>query len=195
MRLTKSQNDLLKLAKEPVSGFSLSILKVQRDHSGVTTAIEQAVIETCLNPLLPLSIELEGSRPWNAIESLGVVSSTSGGGYIDRIDKALMVLSDGGKRPLCLMVDEARQMRVKERELIVMTTEYVARHRKISVHMVLVIGKTRVWVQPPAARGYMEMGYPEVSNRLLDRARILEFSATGIEEARAQDEEKLRKVS
>lgn len=179
MRWTRSQKDLIALAEEPVKDFSLDIVEVHHEYSGISTALRHIRKSKSLFSG-SRNLVLESARPWDALMNLVKLAGpkTYGCGWLDIAWRTLTALSGDKKQPLVLWLEDARYMKPHERETLVCLFEHVCAHNDIPARLVMLVGKTRVWDMRQQSRVSMFVH----SARLDNRARRFEYTREGLDE-------------
>jgi len=182
MEYTKSQRELMRIAKDPVKGFQLNVVEVSEDFSGVTTALKYIRrIPWKDDSKANINLTVEAARQWDVVMALVNLAGkkTYGYGYLDTIWRAMSQLA-AHKRGVVLWLDDVRYMKPVDRECIVCMLEWVADQLDMSVRIVMFVGKVRVWdfQQQKRVPTFVH------SARLNERAKKYEFSREGLDSIR-----------
>lgn len=184
MDWNRSQRALIKLAREPFTGCALAVVQLETWGAGLTTALK--FMERHPAPGAPRSVVLDGISQWDTVRSLAKKCGRPGigAGYFNTIHESISRLSQDGKLPVSLWLEEARMMRPAAREMIFAQFAYVAEHCDFDIRVVFIIGKVSVWSN---AKQMREPGFPALGNRLVHRAQVISFGKISCEEIEDTD--------
>lgn len=175
MHFTAPQQQLIRLARTPVQGLALTVIKIEEYGAGLTAALKH--LEHGSGDVR--ARVLDGVTPWDALCSLAKKTGLrgNGSGYFNTLQAALAVLTETGKRPAALWLEEARLMSPGQRERIFAHFAYIAEHCGCDLRLAFLIGRVSIWDQAARAR---KSSFPALGNRLLHRAEEYTFSRAGL---------------
>lgn len=181
MDWSKSQSQLIRLAREQFTGCQLHVVQIHEYGKGLTTALKYSERESRSGRTLPASVVLDGLSKWDCVRSLAKKSGehVTGCGYFDTIERALLKLSNERKRPVCLWLEEARVMRFSERETVFAHMAYVAEHFDFDLRVFFLIGRVKVWRNK---EHQFVSEFPALGSRLVHRATVWDFARKGVTE-------------
>ena len=187
MRLTKSQQQLLALAREPVpQGCELCLVNIHGPASGVTKALRRIRDDS---QAASRQIVVEAPRAWDAVMGLVHVAAERqakraayGIGYLDTIWRSLQTLAGPGREPLTIWCEDTHHERPANREMFVCLIEWVADNLGVDVRLVMLGSQVLVWDQQEQRR----VKRFRQSERLAARARRFEFTREGMDEVSAE---------
>jgi hypothetical protein len=182
MKLTKSQEQLLALAREPVPrGCQLCLVNIHGPASGVTTALHRIRDDSSA---ASRQVLIEAPRAWDAV--MGLVHEAEGRcygvGYLDTIWRALDSLSGRAREPLTIWMEDTHHERPANREMLVCLIEWAADSLGVDVRIVMLGSQVLVWDQEQRRR----VKKFRQSERLAARARRFEFTREGLDEVSAE---------
>lgn len=179
MEWTQSQNQLIKIANEPVKHTcEVDIVEIHEFGSGVTTVLKH-INRTCSEGR-NRNLWVDAPRPWDACISLVKLANAGHGcGYLDILWKTMKALSGDEHRPLVLWMDECRLMKPVDREMLIVHMEYCAIHLGLSIRIVFLLGRVMKWNLASRER---ESVFTH-SDRIHKRARLFEFRKQKLQEA------------
>lgn len=148
MNWTKSQRQLMELARTPVKNFELVIVNLQNHYTTLDATLKAIKNDrSAIGPWSPRNLVLESPRPWDAVMSLVNIAGRHGNygsGYVDTVWRVFKTFSQDGNS-LCLWLQDARGMKPQERELLVMLFEWVADQLKMKLRIVMLVGCVGVY--------------------------------------------------
>ncbi|MCW8128947.1 MAG: hypothetical protein KIS92_01055 [Planctomycetota bacterium] len=182
MNWTRSQKELMDLAREDFKGCRLDVVQICEYGKGLTSALQFMERTSRRASQGPVSVVLDGVSKWDFSRSLAKKTDLSGGicGYFDCIERAVRALAGESHRPVVLWIEEARNMRPAHREAIFAHVAYVAEHIGFDIRVVYLIGRVMYWDGKLQQR---VPKFPPLGSRLLHRAKVWEFERAGIKES------------
>lgn len=144
MQWNKSQKALINLATEPIDGFALEIVELQNDDAELVKVIRE--ICGAKKYLDSRHVRICASSEWDVLGALiEHTNGKRGGGYFAGYTDALKALAYRNQS-VTLWLEEIRLMRVQDRERMTFRLENIAWHLGINLRIVMLNGKSRVWV-------------------------------------------------
>ena len=198
MRWTKAQLSLLDLARQPIRGCRVEVVRVEAyDQSDRETSRLDMVAESQIESALtfacgewtghgaqPRNLKLYASRLSYAFTSLQEKAGcTRGRDRLDRAFRALKTLQVS-ETEFCLWLCEARQLSVNDQEGLTYLLGYVAESLGMRLRLVFLTGPVYRWIPDKRAAGRAPCMF---SGRL--RARTLQLTKAGLEHMDIEAEE------
>ncbi len=82
---------------------------------------------------------------WGAVCDLSRISGTIGSAQTDRIWSALKALSESGKRPLSIVIDDVQLLKAQQMEALVLCFGRAARNQKIALSVFMIAKRHNYW--------------------------------------------------
>lgn len=193
-KLSRSQREMLEIAREQIRRTSIDLVKIAVAGSGVSYVAELAQRESKLDARMPLNLKLCAVTQWDVIRSLNEVAGGDcwGAGHLDIIIRSFRKLQKSGARPMCLWLDKAGRMSPTDQENLASRITWAAANAGIKVRLVYLMQKVIAW----SNREQEDVRDWVISSHVAARAQNWMFSDEGFEEclhdADADDEREIK---
>lgn len=147
------------IANEPIDRFALDQVTLLEDGPDLTAVIR----EICAKEPRASSganatkhVRIHARTGWDCIMTMRHVAGTKcASGWSANATRALKALAGIEGRPVVLWLEEIRLMKVEQREDFVFMLENIAWQEGINLRVVMLVGKSRIWVGKDASGVYI----------------------------------------
>lgn len=144
---TRSQDELRgRIQKACRQGLQTELVKAEYS-AGCSRLLRTLAAESALDQSVRVVTASGVYGDWDLLVTLSRLAGTKGASQTDRLLCAMQALSEGGKRPVSIVIEDAHFLTTRQMEAFTLCTENVVAELKAGARLFLIVKKYSHWCQ------------------------------------------------